>query len=189
MCEIRQKVEQETGETKMYFAFIGSNHPSDISMLAKQAQDYGANGVMVTPAIDGWETIVELRNMIGLPIIAHNSSTYSTRDHGVAYSVFAYFQRVCGADIVITPGKYGTFNVMSKKDQLENIQALLKPLPGVGRAFPAFAGGQSPQTVPLLKRDVGNNDFIVVSGASVYDHQDGPRVGAKLLREAVEKLV
>lgn len=109
-----------------------------------------------------------------------------TPAHGLAYAVYALLQRVCGADVVITPAKYGSFDVMSREEQLENIDALLRPLPFIKPAFPAFCGAQSPATVPMLRRDTGGHgDFMVIAGSSLYDHPQGPRAGAQALRAAL----
>ena len=180
-----RETERETGEKKMYFAFIGSGTPTQIIEYAEIAKDNGADGYMISPAINGFEIVKELKDEFQLPIIAHNALAYSayTPNHGMSFSVFSLLQRVCGADIVITPAKHGTFDVMSAEEHKENISVLHSKIAGIKRAFPAFCGGQKPETIPLLKKDAGNNDFIVVAGTSLYDHPDGPTAGAKRLRE------
>lgn len=185
MAEVVKEAQRLTGERKMYFAFIGGGSPSEIMNYAKVAKQNDANGFMVGPAINGFEIIKDLK-VFGLPVIAHNNYTYSayTENHGVSFSVFALFQRICGADIVITPGKYGTFDVMTKEDHQENIKILLDEIDGIKRTFPAFAGGQSSKTIPLLKKDAGGNDFIITAGTVLYDHPDGPTAGAQVLRES-----
>nr|VDD88902.1 RuBisCO long chain, Form IV [uncultured bacterium] len=180
-----KEAEQKTGEKKMYFAFIGSGSPKEIMAQAGIAKLNGANGFMISPAINGLEIISDLTDF-GLPVIAHNALWYAghTKDHGIVFSVFALFQRLCGADIVITPAPYGTFDVMSGAEHLENISAVSRDMDQIERSFPAFCGGQSVHTIPLLRRDVGSTDFIIVAGTSLYDHPDGPGAGAKLLRES-----
>ena len=185
VAKVVKEAQKATGELKMYFAFIGNAGPSEIMKNAKIAKAVGADGFMIGPAINGWEIVKDLK-IFGLPIIAHNNYMYSayTKDHGVSFSVFALFQRLCGADIVVMPGKYGTFDIMSKEDHMENIHALLHNMTGIKQTFPAFTGGQSAKTVPLLKKDVDSNDFIVVSGTALYDHPDGPTAGARLIRQS-----
>lgn len=184
-----KEAQQKTGEKKMYFAFIGSGSPLEIMTNADYAQKNGADGFMLSPAINGLDIIKDLREF-ELPIIAHNAFWYGahTEDHGIAFSVFALFQRLCGADAVITPAPYGTFDVMSGSEHLDSISRLLNYMPGIERTFPAFCGGQSSRTIPLLRRDVNSHDFIVVAGASLYDHSEGPAKGAKLLRESFDNL-
>lgn len=184
---IVKEVQKITRERKMYFAFIGSGTPSQIFDRAKIAKKNGADGFMVSPAINGFEIIKELKDTFKLPIIAHNAFIYSAyaQNHGLAFGIFSYFQRICGADIVITPAKYGTFDVMKHKEHLENIGVLLRNIKGIKKSFPAFCGGQSPKTIHFLKRDVGNDDFAVVAGTSLYDHLNGPTAGAKALRESL----
>jgi len=175
VSRIVKKAEDKTGERKMYFAFIGSGSPDEIMKRAQDARENGADGFMLSPAINGFEIIADLKEF-GLPIIAHNALFYSAhmQNHGMAFSIFAFFQRLCGADIAIVPAPYGTFDVMSRDEHERNISALLEDVPHVERTFPAFCGGQFPSTVPLLRNDVGGNDFIVVAGTSLYDHPDGP---------------
>ncbi len=188
VSRVVKETEDETGERKMYFAFIGSGSPTEILSKAAVAEQGGANGFMLSPAINGIEIIEDLHSF-GLPIIAHNAFWYSahTANHGISFSIFAFFQRLCGADIVITPAPYGTFDVMSRNEHSDNISVLLKDIPQIEKSFPAFCGGQSPSTVPLLRKDVGSDDFIMVVGTSLYDHPDGPTAGAKSLRESFKK--
>lgn len=192
MYEVVQQAEKETGEKKMYFAFIGDGSYLNIIENARIAQRNGANGLMVAPAINGLEIILDLISQPNpnLPIIAHNAYMHSAHaeNHGISFSVLALIQRLCGADIMITPAKYGTFDVMSKEEQKKTIHALRKPIPKLKKTFPAFAGGQSAETISLLRRDVDSNDFIVVSGAALFEHPEGPREGARRLREAIAKL-
>ena len=101
------------------------------------------------------------------------------------FRIFAFLQRLCGADIVITPAKYGTFYVMTAEQHRKNIDALMREIPGCKPSFPAFCGGQSAETVPMLSRDVGSDDFIVVSGTALYDHPGGPRAGAEKIKDAM----
>lgn len=184
-----REAREKTGEQKKYFAFVGSGSPGDIILQSRIAKKNGADGFMLSPAINGLEIIKDLKEF-GLPIIAHNAFWYGahTKDHGIVFSVFAFFQRLCGADIVITPAPYGTFEVMSKKEHLKNISELLKDVSKVKKSFPAFCGGQSPSTIPLLRLDVESNDFIIVAGTSLYDHPGGPTAGAKSLRESFSSL-
>lgn len=185
VSNIVREAEQKTGQRKMYFAFIGSGSPKEIMRKAHIACDNSADGFMISPAINGLEFIKDLVDL-GLPIIAHNAFWYGahTKDHGIVFSVFAFFQRLCGADAVITPAPYGTFDVMSRNEHLDNISVLLKDAQEIKKSFPAFCGGQSPRTIPLLRSDVGNNDFIIVAGTSLYDHPDGPSAGAQSLRNS-----
>lgn len=184
-CEA-QKI---TGEKKLYFAFIGSGTPAEIMKYARIAKEKGADGFMISPAINGFEVIRELKDKFKLPIIAHNAFMYSayTENHGIDFSVLAYLQRICGADIVITPAKYGTFDVMTSGEFSESISILLKSIPGIVQSYPAFCGGQSARTIPMLRKSVGNDDFMVVAGAALYDHPQGPSEGARLLRQALTK--
>lgn len=190
VARVVKAVKQKTKEEKMYFAFIGSGAPSQIIKNAKIAKDSGADGFMVSPAINGFEIIQDLKNEFGLPIIAHNALQYGayTKNHGFAFSIFALFQRLCGADIIITPAKYGTFDVMTKDEQLENITILQNPIPSIKKSFPAFCGGQTVATALQLRADVGNNDFILVCGTSLYDHPNGPEIGARELRKSLDSL-
>ncbi len=180
-----KEVERKTGEKKKYFAFIGSGAPSEVMGKAKVAKESGANGFMVAPAINGMEIMRDLMKF-KLPMIAHNAFMYSAhaKDHGISFSILALFQRLCGADIVITPAPYGTFEVMSPEEHFENINTLLREIPQIKKSFPAFCGGQSSSTVPVLRKNVGSNDFIVVAGTSLYDNPEGPSVGARVLRES-----
>ncbi len=186
VSKVIEEAEKITGEKKMYFAFIGSGSPSKIMENAKTAMNSGANGFMVSPAINGFEIIKDVKMEFKLPIIAHNALMYGayTKNHGIAYSVFAYLQRLCGADIVICPAPYGTFEVMPREDHFENISALLSDLGGIKKSFPGFCGGQSPKTALKLRKDVGSNDFVIITGTSLYDHPEGPETGARLIRKS-----
>ncbi|MBI2597666.1 MAG: hypothetical protein HYW50_00545, partial [Candidatus Diapherotrites archaeon] len=74
---------------------------------------------------------------------------------------------------------------MTREEHIQNISAQLKEIPKIKRTFPAFCGAQDSHTIPLLKKYVKSNDFIIVSGTALYDHPEGPTEGAKLLRKTL----
>ena len=184
-----REAEQVTGEKKMYFSFIGGGSPKEIMESAAKAKALGVDGYMIAPTINGIEIIRDLKEF-NLPIIAHNALWYAmhTKYHGISFSVFAQFQRFCGADIVISPAPYGTFEVMTQEEHIKSTEKLLQKSDLVESTFPAFCGGQSPKTIPYLRKDVGSNDFIVVAGTSLYDHPEGPAEGSKQLKKVLNSV-
>ncbi len=183
-----RKAESDTGKKKMYFAHIGGDLDR-IDQFYNTALNAGVDGIMVSPAINGLDIAKKFRGE--LPIIAHNTLLYASSRHplfGVKFSLWGKLQRIAGADIMLTPAKLGTFDIMTEEEQKENIDACLGELHTYKSIFPAFSGGQCPASLERHYMTLGISDLIIVAGAAAYGHPMGGYAGARSFIQAWDAL-
>lgn len=181
---IVKKVEDETNRKKMYFAHIGGDL-TNIQKYYDIAEEEGVDGVMISPAINGLDSIKWINGNI--PIIAHNTLLYASSRHpifGVQFHVWEKLQRICGADIILNPAPFGSFHIMDIDEHLLNVKACLGKLGYFKSVFPAFSGSQSPKSLVAHFNLIKTTNFIIVSGAAAYGHPQGGQAGAKSFIQA-----
>ncbi len=179
-----KKAESETGRKKMYFPHIGGDSDR-IRDLYNIAMEEKADGVMISPAINGLDISMTLRGH--LPILAHNTLFYASSRHplfGVQFSVWAKLQRMCGADAVLNPAPFGSFHIMNLDEHRQNVRACLGELSNFKAAFPAFSGAQSPASLEIHYKLLQSHDFMIVSGSAAYGHPMGAEAGARSFVQA-----
>ena len=181
------KARNETGEHKMYIANISAEHER-FSELYDIAMEIGVDGVMASPGLQGFDIVTKIskknRDKI---IIAHNAFLYASAKHplhGLKYSLFTKIQRMCGADIIVNPCPWGSFEVMSEDEHRDNFKAATSALHNYKQTFMAMCGAQSPSTIPILYRMADHSpDFMMIVGGALFGHPDGPAAGARSLRQ------
>jgi ribulose-bisphosphate carboxylase large chain len=187
------KAMQKTGENKMYIADISSGRDR-IEELIDIGMNVDVDGFMVSPAIQGYDIINELTKKVKDKIIfAHNALMYAAAKnpiHGLKYSVFSKIQRMCGADVIVNPCPWGSFEVMSLEEHKDNMRTGIEDLYNYKKTFMAVCGAQSPSTIPINYRMANSKDFMMIVGGALYGHPNGAEAGARSLRQgwkAVEK--
>ena len=183
-----EKAANETHEPKLYFAHIGGD-AEKIGEYYDIAIDEGASGIMVSPWINGIDCIKKFKGR--LPIISHNNLTYAMARHpwhGISFSLQAKIQRMCGADIIVCPAPFGSFDIMSKEEHVQNVDACLNEELGLKKMLPGFSGAQTPMTTVALYQSLGTMDFGVLAGGAVYNHPMGIEAGAMAFRQALESM-
>jgi ribulose-bisphosphate carboxylase large chain len=179
-----REVEIETGRRKMYFAHIGGD-ADRMDTYYRIALAEGVDGIMVSPGINGLDVARRFRGEV--PVISHNSLFYASARHasfGVAFRVWAMLQRLVGADVIVTPAKYGTFDIMEDAEHVANVAACLRPMGRCQRSLPGLSGGQSPASLARHYRQLRTADFALVVGGAAYGHPRGGEQGAQSFVEA-----
>ena len=187
------KAKQITGENKLYVADISAGRDR-IDELIDIGMDVDVDGFMVSPAIQGFDIIYDLTKKVKDKIIyAHNALMYAAAkdpNHGLKYSVFSKIQRMYGADVIVNPCPWGSFEVMSLEEHKDNMKTGVEDLYNYKKTFMAVCGAQSPSTIPINYKMAQSKDFMMIIGGALYGHPDGAEAGARSLRqgwEAVEK--
>jgi ribulose 1,5-bisphosphate carboxylase large subunit-like protein len=189
MVSMKNKVEDETGEKKIYVAnIIDDNEKSmeyyDIALGA------GADAVLVAPALQGYSFLRQLRKKAKIPIFAHNSYTDVATRHpkfGIEYSLMIKLSRLCGSDFQIVPTEFGAKTTPIEADNLST-NACLSPIPGIQPCIPVLAGGKVPQELNSYCQRFGSADFMLIIATSVDNHPKGLYEGAKAFRDSWDLL-
>ena len=205
IAKIIEKVENETGEKKTWFANITSNLPEmeeRIEILA----DLGLKHAMVDVVITGWGALQYIRDLAadyGLAIHGHRAMHAAfTRNpyHGISMFVLAKLYRLIGID-QLHVGTAGAGKLEGGKwDVIQNARILresvYKPdendvfhleqkFYGIRAAFPTSSGGLHPGNLPMVFDALGT-DIVIQLGGGTLGHPDGPAAGARAIRQAID---
>lgn len=185
--DARDKAEEETGERKVYMV----NITSETKTMLKRAEyvlDHGGRYIMVDILTCGWSALQTLRDQnFKLIIHAHragHAAFTKNPKHGISMRVIAKVSRVIGVDQLHVGTIVGKMSE-TKKEVLENIEALKMNMAGLKQVLPVASGGLHPRLVPALMRYFGK-DFIIQAGGGIHGHSNGTLAGATAMRQAVE---
>jgi ribulose-bisphosphate carboxylase large chain len=185
--ENRDKAESETGERKVYMA----NITAETETMLKRAEyvlDHGGEYVMVDILTCGFSALQTLRDQnFNLVVHAHragHAAFTKNQKHGIAMRAIAKVARIIGVDQLHVGTIVGKMSE-TKKEVLENIDALKTEMAGIKPVLPVASGGLHPKLVPPLMEYFGK-DFVIQAGGGIHGHTDGTFAGATAMRQAVD---
>ena len=186
--EIRDRVEEETGDSKGYLVNVTAN-TDEMKRRTDLVAAQGGDFVMVDVVTTGWAAVASVREHtedLDVAIHAHRAMHAAfdrVENHGVAMRVLAQIARLVGVDHIHT----GTANLgkLANEDTVGINDWLSNDLYGLNDVVPVASGGLHPGTVkPLLDR-IGTN-VMVQAGGGIHGHPDGTEAGARAFRQAVD---
>jgi 2,3-diketo-5-methylthiopentyl-1-phosphate enolase len=192
VMEAADRATSETGEKKIYTIGICDGYP-DILEHANKVQDLGGNGLLINylPAGLSMLRAIAEDKSIKLPILAHMDFAgvwYQDPWSGVASNLtLGKIPRICGADSIVLPAPYGKAVVVDERFFM-NIKELTYPLQKIKPTMPMPSGGITAGMIEKTVKDCGI-DIMIGSGGGVHAHVDGPRAGARSLRQAIDAAV
>jgi len=137
---------------------------------AMQAQEAGAGGVMIAPALAGYDVIRTLAADpdFSLPLISHPAfagANVVSPDCGFTHrAFFGTLHRLMGADAVIYPNFGGRFG-FTREECLSIASACAVELGGLKAIVPAPGGGMTLNRVGEMRAAYGNDIMYLVGGA------------------------
>jgi len=141
--------------------------------LAKRA---GAGGLMIAPALCGFDTVRLLAAdaSLAMPILSHptfGGSYVTSPQNGMSHAVlYGHLPRLAGADATIFVNYGGRFP-FSREDCAEIARASAAPMGRLPAIFPAPGGGMTAERIPDLL-EVYGRDFLLLVGGGM--HRLGP---------------
>jgi len=190
IADLVRRVGKETGERKIYFANVIDDFSQTLELL-EIVKTAGAEGVLVSPGIQGASIISEIAKRSELVILAHNTcEDIWTRlpRFGVSPSVVFKVQRLSGADMVILPGNFATNNADTTEMQA-CIKACIEPMGNIRTCLPIMDGGKQAKDLSHYANSVGSTDFMLIVATAVDEHPDGIEAGAQAFRKAWGQLL
>lgn len=202
MTRLRDRAEQETGETKSAFL----NITADTETMKKRADLLAASGwnyAMIDVVVAGTAAVATMRDYcsdLGLAIHAHRAmhAAFSrNRKHGISMQFLAKLMRLIGVSQIHTGTAVGKLSGTKREVALlANVlrEQHVKAVPHIlldqdwGRiktAFPVSSGGLHPGLVPDVLGIYGCDLVLLVSGG-IHGHPDGTRAGAVATMQAIE---
>ncbi len=199
--KLRDKVEKETGEKKVYMA----NITAEIDEMRKRAEwvkDHGGEYVMVDIHSIGWSGLQTVRNYNLKPVLhahrAGHAAFTRNKNHGISMLVIAKLCRLIGMDQLHVGAIVGKMEGSKKEVQLigENIEhrivqenkkhhVLAEDWKHLKPMFAVCSGGVHPGVVPPLMKAMGN-DIIIQMGGGIHGHPKGTIFGAKAALQAAQ---
>lgn len=181
----KSKAEEETKTPKALLANI-TDENDQLLKLYDQAEQAGANIVMINTFFTGMSSLRVLRKESRLPIMSHfTGMAISNRmtHYGIHGKVFVKLQRLAGADFITMPG-FGERMQITEEEVLENIQACTENMASLKKSLPVPGGSDWAGTLPKVYDKISHHDFGFIAGRGVYGHPDGPQAGARSLHQA-----
>jgi ribulose-bisphosphate carboxylase large chain len=185
--EMRDQVEAETGEKKVYMANITSE-TEEMLKRAQFVQDHGGRYLMIDILTCGFSALQTVREQdFGLVIHAHragHAAFTKNPKHGISMKVIAKVARIIGVDQLHVGTVVGKMSE-TREEVSENCEALRTELYGLKKVLPVASGGLHPGLVPALMEFFGK-DFVIQAGGGIHGHTEGTVSGAKAMRQAVD---
>ncbi len=185
MMDMKRNVEDKTGEAKLYFANIIDDCSTALAM-AEQANELGADGVLLSASAQGLSFISEVARRTDLIILSHNScgdGLTRAGNWGASDAVMARLQRAAGADLVVSPGPFAT----PYQDPVSAQAFLAACCDSLGDCFatmPIIQGGKQPTQLAQYTADVGSTDYMIIAATWLDNHPAGIQAGARAFRDA-----
>jgi 2,3-diketo-5-methylthiopentyl-1-phosphate enolase len=191
--KIEKEVFEETGEHTIYTVNVTDRLPRMFD-LARRCVDAGVNGMMVNYLAVGPEAMRALAEdpAINVPILAHMDMAgayYMSPYQGISSPlILGKFARVCGADSIVLPFSMGGKAMYMHDRFMNTVRNLTYPMGNLKPTMPMPSGGITPANVSDIVNAVGK-DIMIGSGGGIHAHPQGPKAGARALRQAIDAAV
>ena len=200
--KIRDKIEIETGEKKIYMP----NITAPVSEMKKRADfviEQGGEYVMVDIITLGFSALQEIRDYLddkNIVIHAHramHAALTRNQRHGMSMLAIAKISRLIGMDQLHTGTVVGKME--GGKEEVVNINNIItnktieeidysnlhQNWGNIRTTLPVASGGLYPNVVHKLI-DILGKDIVIQAGGGVHGHPEGTEAGAKAMRQAVQ---
>jgi len=200
--KVRDKVENETGEKKIYMPNITAKL-SVMEERAKLVKEYGGEYVMIDIITVGFSALQEIRDFLeDLELVIHahramHAAITRNKKHGITMLALAKIARLIGVDQLHTGTIIGKMEgerteVLEINQELteqiikgNDITRLNQDWYGLKPVLPVASGGLSPLHVPELINILGR-DIVFQFGGGCHGHPNGTLAGAKAITQAIE---
>ena len=182
-----EKAERETGKKVIYLTSV-TDSMEHLKERARWAARNGGRGLLFTysgglAALDALASDPE----VNIPILLHVSHMLGLLP-SVSFTALAKLGRVAGADIMLAPSYWSSYQVASLEECLRTVYGMQQYLPGIKPTFPMPGGGLHPGLVPLVVQEYGI-DIILGAGGGLLGHPQGYTAGAQAMRQAVDAVM
>ena len=188
--KIEKEVYEETGEHTIYTVNVTDRLPRMFD-LAKRCIDAGVNGMMVNYLAVGPEAMRALADdpNINVPILAHMDvagAYFMSPYQGISSPIIlGKIARLCGADSIVLPFSMGGKAIYMHERFMNTTRNLIYPMGNLKPTMPMPSGGITPNNVQDIVNALGQ-DIMIGSGGGIHAHPQGPRAGARALRQAID---
>lgn len=203
--KIRDKVENEIGEKKMYMP----NITAPLTIMKKRADfviDNGGEYVMVDIVTIGFSALQDIREYLdNKEVILHahramHAAFTRNKKHGMTMLALAKLMRLIGMDQLHTGTIVGKMEggrqevletnkvITEQKIVGNNLSMLDQAWYDINPTLPVASGGLSPLDAPELIKVLGK-DIVYQFGGGCHGHPDGTEAGARAIRQAIDSVL
>lgn len=167
-AEAVAKANAETGAKSFYAPSITAP-ATEVFQRAYLAKEAGAGGLLVCPALIGFDTMRALAedDTLALPIISHPSFTgafVTSPTNGIShYVLYGQLQRLAGADASIYPNVGGRFG-FSVEECRSIVAGCVELLGSLAPAFPTPGGGMRMHNLAQMWELYGDAVIYLIGG-------------------------
>jgi len=182
-----EKAERETGKRVLYMISV-TDAVERLREKARWAARHGARGLLFTYSA-GLSALKMLAAdpEVNVPLLLHVSHMLALLP-SMSFTALAKLGRVAGADIVLCPSFWSSYQVASLEECLRTVYGLQQEMVGLKRSFPMPGGGLHPGLVPQIVQEYGP-DIILAAGGGLLGHPQGYTAGAKAMRQAIDAVM
>jgi len=203
--KIRDNVENETGEKKIYMP----NITAPLTTMKKRADfviEHGGEYIMLDIFTVGFSALQEIREYLddkNVVIHAHramHAAITRNKKHGMTMLALAKLMRLIGMDQLHTGTVVGKMEggrqevveinktITEQKIVGNNLTMLDQDWYNIKPALPVASGGLSPLHIPELMEILGK-DMVYQFGGGCHGHPDGTEAGARAIRQSISSVL
>ena len=166
VCKAVEQAYAETGKRTAYVPNLSGSF-DQIMDRVHFAEDCQAGGVMLAPALVGYDTLQYVAGHTTLPVIAHPAMAGCFLDKGSGGfecgCINGLIPRICGADITVFPNYGGRFS-LSKEQCRSIVRGCTEGYGSIKPILPAPAGGMTFEKIPAMKEFYGTDVALLMGG-------------------------
>lgn len=185
--KLKEKVEKETGEKKIYAANITAAY-EEMVKRAEFVREHNGNCLMIDIITAGFSAVQSIAKRFDDMIIyghraMHAAFTRKSK-HGIRMLVIAKLARLAGVEHLHTGTAVGKME--GEAESIKKIDEFLRSdWYGLKKTIPVKSGGLHPGLVPKLIALLGK-DVQITAGGGIAGHPSGVKAGAKAMRQALQ---
>jgi ribulose-bisphosphate carboxylase large chain len=203
--KVRDKVEDETGEKKIYMP----NITAPLTTMKKRADfviESGGEYIMLDILTVGFSALQEMRDYLddkNIVIHAHramHAAITRNKKHGMTMLALAKLMRLIGMDQLHTGTVVGKMEggqeevleinkILTKQEiQGNDLTSLDHNWFNIKPTLPVASGGLSPLHIPKLMEILGS-EAVYQFGGGCHGHPEGTKAGARAIRQAITSVL
>ncbi|MCW5858511.1 MAG: hypothetical protein KIS63_09500 [Caldilineales bacterium] len=179
-----ERAEKETGKKMLYMVSI-TDEVDRVQEKARRACRNGASGLLLAYSTGpSMLRVLAEDPQITSPILLHVSHMLALLPT-INFPVLSKIIRLCGGDMMLTPGIWSSIPVASMEECYRTAQTMLAPFYHLKPIWPMPGAGVHPGAVEPMLAEHGI-DMIFMAGGGMLGHPMGYTAGAKAFRQAID---